>query len=65
MTSRSITRLRRVAVHPAPVEDSVILAGVLLKCTLCGETWTAPLVSFSDEIDQGAERCPSCTPAAA
>lgn len=58
----SLARIRRLPVRPVPADDAVILAGVLLKCTRCGDKWTANLGPFSDEIEPRDSRCPSCPP---
>lgn len=58
----ALARLRRLPVHPVPDSDAVILAGVLLRCTRCGDRWTADLGPFSDEVPPGQARCPTCAP---
>lgn len=58
----SLSRIRRLPVHPAPADDAVILAGVLLKCTRCGDKWTADLGPFLDDVPADQARCPSCDP---
>ena len=62
MAARKIIQLRRRQFPVANPADNVTLHAVLLRCCACGETWTASLGEFGDEVPEREARCPSCTP---